>query len=135
MSFNWVILKLLINQIIFLGTVTQLESSTEPLDDVFFPSVNICEIIKIFIFFCWKTKPNTLHFYFYFSTQTIHSNTKVTICNLNQVTGSWFDEVKFIYLWFLFFCLIIRYTNYIKPLSFSVLKQDMHLSISQQMSS
>merc|ERR1719400_1657667 len=37
------------------GTVTQLESSTEPLDDVFFPTV--------------------------------------TICNLNQVTGSWFDEV------------------------------------------
>ena len=37
------------------GTTVQLESATEPLTDVFFPTI--------------------------------------TICNLNQVTGSWFDEI------------------------------------------
>ena len=73
------------------GTVTQLESSPEPLDDVFFPSVS--------------------SFTFQFNTQSIiilpppylpllksfeitRLCQKVTICNLNQVTGSWFDEVK-----------------------------------------
>ena len=64
---DWVIWILLVNQIIFLGTVTQLESSTEPLDDVFFPSVNICEAIKIMFFFYCKTKPDTLCIFIFIS--------------------------------------------------------------------
>ena len=64
---DWVIWILLVNQIIFLGTVTQLESSTEPLDDVFFPSVNICEAIKIMIFFFCNTKPDTLCIFIFIS--------------------------------------------------------------------
>ena len=71
------------------GTVTQLESSTEPLDDVFFPSVSIFT-------FQFNTQPIFIIPlpYLLKSFEITRLCQKVTICNLNQVTGSWFDEVK-----------------------------------------
>ena len=68
------------------GTVTQLESSTEPLDDVFFPSVSIFT-------FQFNTQPIFI-LPLLKSFEITRLCQKVTICNLNQVTGSWFDEVK-----------------------------------------
>ena len=104
-----VIISQTITEIEPLGTVTQLESSTEPLDDVFFPTVSnhpkvaypqgpysIWDLSSTSLFLSEDIQNIEFIIAFFspkpcFISSEIH---KVTICNLNQVTGSWFDEVS-----------------------------------------